>query len=166
MRLRILPLPPTLSLSLALHAHVHIHSHVTHSLSLRGSFCLPQSYFWPSSARPRTAWARRPFLCRATGRSREGWLIWVRNCPTKSNFISPEACLDNRATKWPAANLTISSTNFASDYFTRCSPVRPWGRAQSRRGIGVFFAFLTRAHHDRRCRRDFEKSVSAKRPPT
>jgi len=61
------------------------------------------------------------------------WLIWARNCPTKSNFISPEACLDNRAAKWPAANLTISSTNFAGDYFTRCSLIRPRGRMQRRR---------------------------------
>lgn len=96
------------------------------------------------------------------GGSRQGrevrWLIWARNCPTKSNFISPEACLDNRATKWPAANLTISSTNFAGDYFTRCSLVRPWGRTQRRRRrrmVGVFLAFLplgprhVRAGHER-----------------
>ena len=60
---------------------------------------------------------RHSFLCLS-----KGWLIWARNCPTKSNFISPRACLDNRAAKWPAANLTISSTNFVGDYFTpRCS---------------------------------------------
>lgn len=141
-RLRILSLSHLSSLS---RSRTHTYTFLTHSLSLGRSFCLPQSYLWPSLVRSRTAWARRPFLCWTTVQSREGWLIWVRNCPTKSNFISPEACLDNRATKWLAANLTISSTNFASDYFTRCSPVRPSrGRAQSR-GIGVFFAFLTLA---------------------
>lgn len=94
-----------------------------------------------------------------------GWLIWARNCPTKSNFISPEACLDNRATKWPAANLTISSTNFAGDYFTRCSLVRPRGRTQCRRrrwAVGVFLAFLTHAARHAGARMDSRNPLREK----
>lgn len=143
--------------------------------SLRRSLCLSASRSWP----PRFRYSMGPTTASRGGQGAEGggsrqgrevrWLIWARNCPTKSNFISPEACLDNRATKWPAANLTISSTNFAGDYFTRCSLVRPWGRTQRRRRrrrvVGIFLAFLPLGprHH---ARAGHEKSVSWKRPPT
>ena len=102
------------------------------------------------------------------------WLIWARNCPTKSNFISPEACLDNRATKWPAANLTISSTNFAGDYFTRCSlslSRPPLGAHAAPSSNGRCFPRVSYLSGRETCETGGrnptrEKSLSWKRPPT
>lgn len=142
--------------------------------SLHRSLRLSASRFWP----PRFRYSMGPTSQGGQGakgggsrqgRGRVRWLIWARNCPTKSNFILPEACLDNRAAKWPTANLTISSTNFAGDYFTRCSLVRPWGRTQHRRHrrrhrcrtVGVFLAFLILA--PRHARTGLERAVPWKR---